>query len=128
MAMSSQTAPSHVLSIASFHWCSPNSSPWISFKPLNATPLKGTNHNFVKFPRERTRTRATLDDIERDQLSSTPLLVEEEKPKKVCFFPMHSFGFPLNLRFLRLLRIWWKVQPFPVLIYLNFFPSVLYLI
>lgn len=81
--ISSQTAPSHhVLSIASFHRCFPNSSPWISFKPLNATPPRGANHNFVKFPRERTRTRATLDDIGRDQLSSTPLLVEDEKPKK----------------------------------------------
>ncbi|XLT53731.1 hypothetical protein HN873_046335, partial [Arachis hypogaea] len=36
----------------------------------------------VKFRRERTRTRATLDDTEIGQLSSTPLLVEDDKPSK----------------------------------------------
>lgn len=78
MAMSSI----HTLYASSFRLCFPNSSP--QFKPLNAIPLGGTklyNNNNVKFPRERTRTRATLDDVETDQLSSIPL-VENEKAKK----------------------------------------------
>ncbi|XP_027342308.1 uncharacterized protein LOC113855057 isoform X1 [Abrus precatorius] len=75
----------HVSWVSSFCLCLPNSSRFEAskissqFKPLNATPVKGTKHYLVKFPRERTRTRATLDDVERDQLSSTPLLVEDEK-------------------------------------------------
>ncbi|XP_020979450.1 K(+) efflux antiporter 3, chloroplastic [Arachis ipaensis] len=53
-----------------------------------ATPhrLGGTNYQYhhpVKFRRERTRTRATLDDTEIGQLSSTTLLVEDDKPSKV---------------------------------------------
>ncbi|XP_061374575.1 uncharacterized protein LOC133316810 [Gastrolobium bilobum] len=85
----------HVLYISSF----PNSSPLTSFKAsnisvspphsksliLNATPLslRGTKHYLFSRHRSRTtRTRATLDDIERDNLSSTPLLVEDENPKK----------------------------------------------
>ncbi|XP_028234031.1 uncharacterized protein LOC114413706 isoform X2 [Glycine soja] len=80
MAMSSI----HTLYAFSFRLCFPNSSP--QFKPLNAIPLRRTKHynnnnNNVKFPRERTRTRATLDDAETDQLSSIPL-VENEKAKK----------------------------------------------
>ncbi|KAG5030289.1 hypothetical protein AAZX31_05G228600 [Glycine max] len=80
MAMSSI----HTLYAFSFRLCFPNSSP--QFKPLNAIPLRRTKHynnnnNNVKFPRERTRTRATLDDVETDQLSSIPL-VENEKAKK----------------------------------------------
>ncbi|XLU79076.1 hypothetical protein S245_002497, partial [Arachis hypogaea] len=52
-----------------------------------ATPhrLGGTNYQYhhpVKFRREKTRTRATLDDTEIGQLSSTPLLVEDDKPSK----------------------------------------------
>ncbi|XLU51864.1 hypothetical protein S245_046678, partial [Arachis hypogaea] len=39
-------------------------------------------HHPVKFRRERTRTRATLNDTEIGQLSSTPLLVEDDKPSK----------------------------------------------
>ncbi|XLR51730.1 hypothetical protein S83_002402 [Arachis hypogaea] len=39
-------------------------------------------HHPVKFRREKTRTRATLDDTEIGQLSSTPLLVEDDKPSK----------------------------------------------
>ncbi|QHO04284.1 uncharacterized protein DS421_13g439150 [Arachis hypogaea] len=58
--------------------------------PLPASPaaphrLGGTNYQYyhpVKFRRERTRTRATLDDTEIGQLSSTPLLVEDDKPSK----------------------------------------------
>ncbi|KAI9113948.1 hypothetical protein K1719_015199 [Acacia pycnantha] len=48
----------------------------LPFYPLNAVPLHGTN-SLVGFP--TPRTRATLDD--RDQLTSTPLLAEEENPK-----------------------------------------------
>ncbi|KAL1353593.1 hypothetical protein HN51_017513 [Arachis hypogaea] len=47
--------------------------------------LGGTNYQYhhpVKFRRERTRTRATLDDTEIGQLSSTTLLVEDDKPSK----------------------------------------------
>ncbi|QHO12843.1 uncharacterized protein DS421_15g510390 [Arachis hypogaea] len=47
--------------------------------------LRGTNYQYhhpVKFRRERMRTRATLDDTEIGQLSSTPLLVEDDKPSK----------------------------------------------
>ncbi|XP_020220307.1 uncharacterized protein LOC109803239 [Cajanus cajan] len=83
MAMSSI----HMLHVSSFHLCFPNSSNFEvskfspQFKPLNAIPLRGAKHCIVKFPRERTRTRATLDDVETDQLSSTPL-VENEKPDK----------------------------------------------
>ncbi|KAJ1437819.1 hypothetical protein SESBI_03239 [Sesbania bispinosa] len=96
MALSSHTAPIHVLYISSFRWCLPNLAPLTSskasklsshFKPLNATPLRRTKHHLVKFPRLRTRTRATHDDIERDQLSSTPLLAEDENPIKACSFP-----------------------------------------
>ncbi|RYR48934.1 hypothetical protein Ahy_A07g035049 [Arachis hypogaea] len=56
--------------------------------PASAAPphiLGGTNYQYhhpVKFHRERTRTRATLDDTEIVQLSSTPLLVEDDKPSK----------------------------------------------
>ncbi|KAK7251710.1 hypothetical protein RIF29_35140 [Crotalaria pallida] len=78
MMMISQTATFHVLSMSPPHSCLPNSSSLISFKPLN---IKGTNFNVVKLHRERTtRTRATLDDIESDKLSST--LVEDDKPNK----------------------------------------------
>ncbi|RDX84856.1 hypothetical protein CR513_34025, partial [Mucuna pruriens] len=84
MAMSSI----HMLYVSSFRLCFPNSSSFEAsklspqFKPLNAIPLRGSKHCNVKFPRERTRTRATLDDVETDQLSSTPLLVENDKPEK----------------------------------------------
>ncbi|KAK7370083.1 hypothetical protein VNO80_12137 [Phaseolus coccineus] len=78
----------HMLYVSSFSLCFPNSSSFQlsklspQFKPLNSIPLSGRkNCNFVRFPRERTRTRATLDDVETDQLSSTPL-VENEKAKK----------------------------------------------
>ncbi|XLR24030.1 hypothetical protein S83_051930, partial [Arachis hypogaea] len=52
-----------------------------------ATPhrLGGTNYQYhhpVKFRRERTRIRATLDETEIGQLSSTPLLVKDDKPSK----------------------------------------------
>ncbi|KAK7358164.1 hypothetical protein VNO77_00088 [Canavalia gladiata] len=75
----------HVLYVSSFRLCFPNSSPIEAsklspqFKPLNATSFRGSKHLLFKLPRERTRTRATLDDVERDQLSSTPHLVEDEK-------------------------------------------------
>lgn len=85
----------HTLYASSFRLCFPNSSP--QFKPLNAIPLGGTklyNNNNVKFPRERTRTRATLDDVETDQLSSTPL-VENDKAKKVPSYPL-GFPIPIN--------------------------------
>ena len=87
----------HTLYAFSFRLCFPNSSP--QFKPLNAIPLRRTKHynnnnNNVKFPRERTRTRATLDDVETDQLSSTPL-GENDKAKKVPSYPL---GFPLMLQ------------------------------
>ncbi|KAL9330321.1 hypothetical protein ACSQ67_005324 [Phaseolus vulgaris] len=78
----------HMLYVSSFSLCFPNSSSFQlsklspQFKPLNSTPLSGRKHcKVVRFPRERTRTRATLDDVETDQLSSTPL-VENEKAKK----------------------------------------------
>ncbi|KAE9607490.1 hypothetical protein Lal_00026852 [Lupinus albus] len=80
--MNSQIALSHAFSISSFHCCFSNPYPLISFKPLNVTPLRGTNFNFVNFSRERTRINATLDDIESDQLSSNPLLVEDDDSKK----------------------------------------------
>ncbi|KAK4256573.1 hypothetical protein QN277_006279 [Acacia crassicarpa] len=48
----------------------------LPFHPLNAVPLHGIN-SLVGFP--TPRARATLDD--RDRLTSTPLLAEEENPK-----------------------------------------------
>ncbi|CAL0331107.1 unnamed protein product [Lupinus luteus] len=80
--MNSQITLSHAFSISSFHCCFSNPYSLISFKPLNVTPLRGTNFNFVKISRERTRIRATLDDIESDQLSSNPVLVEDDDSKK----------------------------------------------
>ncbi|XP_054804130.1 uncharacterized protein LOC129307252 isoform X2 [Prosopis cineraria] len=50
----------------------------LPFNPLNAVPLQGTNSYLVGFP--TSRTRATLDDS--DQLTSTPLLVDDENPKQ----------------------------------------------
>ncbi|TKY61037.1 hypothetical protein E2542_SST18142 [Spatholobus suberectus] len=85
MAMSSI----HMLSVSSFGLYFPNSFPFEAsklspqFKPLNAIPLRGTKHYIVKFPRERTRTRATLDDVETDQLSSTPFVEDEKAEKEV---------------------------------------------
>ena len=117
MTMSSQTASSHVLSITTFHWCFRNSSPLTSlkasklspqFKTQNATSLGGTNHCLVKFPRETTRTRATLDDTEREQLSSTPLLVEDDKSKKVCSSSFAFIWVPVN--FSKLCLVSWKIK------------------
>ncbi|XP_029149791.1 K(+) efflux antiporter 3, chloroplastic isoform X2 [Arachis hypogaea] len=57
--------------------------------------LGGTNYQYhhpVKFRRERTRTRATLDDTEIGQLSSTTLLVEDDKPSKAA----KKAGFPIH--------------------------------
>ncbi|XP_045826378.1 uncharacterized protein LOC123918390 [Trifolium pratense] len=89
MAINSYIAPIHMLNISLFTTCFPNSASLPSFKlsskSLNSTPIRTTittKHNLVKYHRERTRTRATLDDIEKDELSSTPLLVEDDKPKR----------------------------------------------
>ncbi|XP_012572062.2 uncharacterized protein [Cicer arietinum] len=81
IAMNSHTTPIHVLHISSFKSYFPNSASFPSFKPLNSTPLRKTaKHHLVQYHRERTRTRATLD--ERDQLSSTSPVIEDEKPKR----------------------------------------------
>ncbi|KAF7834593.1 uncharacterized protein G2W53_009452 [Senna tora] len=50
----------------------------LAFKPKNAAPLKATHSYLAGFP-PTSRTRATLDGG--DQLSSTPLPVQEEKPR-----------------------------------------------
>jgi len=88
-----------MLYVSSFSLCFLNSSPFQlsklsqQFKPLNSIPLSGRKQhcNIVRFPRERIRTRATIDDVETDQLSSTPI-VENEKAIKVPSYPL---GFPL---------------------------------
>ncbi|KAL2342368.1 hypothetical protein Fmac_003653 [Flemingia macrophylla] len=79
----------HMLHVSSFRLCSPNSSNFEAskfspqLKPLNAIPIRGTKHGIAKFPRDRTRTRATLDDVQTDQLSSTPLVGNEKPDKEV---------------------------------------------
>ncbi|CAI8619985.1 unnamed protein product [Vicia faba] len=82
MAMNSHTAPTH----ASLHFSSyfPNSPSLLpSFKPSNPlyfTPIITTTA--LKYHhRQTTLTRSTLDDIQRDQLSSTPLVELEENVK-----------------------------------------------
>ncbi|XP_050901548.1 uncharacterized protein LOC127108167 isoform X1 [Lathyrus oleraceus] len=77
MAMISHTAPIHAsLHFSSFTTNFPNSPSFPSFTPIiRTTPLK-CHH------RQRTITRATLDDIQRDKLSSTPLVVDDVNPKR----------------------------------------------
>ncbi|KAI4350987.1 hypothetical protein L6164_005384 [Bauhinia variegata] len=75
--MSSITALPHWLSACSSRDFFPIRSPPASLKLRNATPLKERSHYLVRFP--RARIRAILDD--EDQLSSTPLLVQDENPK-----------------------------------------------
>ncbi|QCD85419.1 uncharacterized protein LOC114178286 isoform X1 [Vigna unguiculata] len=81
----------HMLYVSSFSLCFLNSSPFQlsklsqQFKPLNSIPLSGRKQhcNIVRFPRERIRTRATIDDVETDQLSSTPIVENEKAIKDV---------------------------------------------
>ncbi|KAK7398822.1 hypothetical protein VNO78_09995 [Psophocarpus tetragonolobus] len=77
MAMSSI----HTLYASSFRFCFPNSSAFEASKlSPQFKPLRGTKHYI---PRETTRARATLDDVEfeTDQFSSTTSY-ENEKAKK----------------------------------------------
>jgi hypothetical protein len=97
--INSYIAPIHMLHISSFRTSFPNSASLPSFKLSSSSkPIRiitTTKHNVVKYHRQRTRTRATLDDIEKDELSSTPFVVEDDKPKRVCSFPLHSFCFTI---------------------------------
>ncbi|KAK2385633.1 hypothetical protein QL285_072851 [Trifolium repens] len=83
--INSYIAPIHMLHISSFRTSFPNSASLPSFKLSSSKPITiitTTKHNVVKYDRQRTRTRATLDDIEKDELSSTPFVVEDDKPKR----------------------------------------------
>ncbi|XP_058738758.1 uncharacterized protein LOC131610739 [Vicia villosa] len=82
MAMNSHTAPIHAFTT---HF--PNSPSLLlpSFKPsnpLNFTPTIRTTTTVKYHHRQRTVIRSTLDDIQRDKLSSTPLVVQDVKPKR----------------------------------------------
>lgn len=110
IAMNSHTTPIHVLHISSFKSYFPNSASFPSFKPLNSTPLRKTaKHHLVQYHRERTRTRATLD--ERDQLSSTSPVIEDEKPKRVLSsFPLYVHFALLPLMFSKFCLVSYKIE------------------
>nr|AFK47796.1 unknown [Lotus japonicus] len=88
MALSSQISPIHSLTNSVPLTCFKASKLSLHFNPLKpTTPLSlrttKLHLHLVKFNRQRTTSpRATLDDVQRDQLSSTPLLIEDDNPKK----------------------------------------------
>jgi hypothetical protein len=112
--INSYIAPIHMLHISSFRTSFPNSASLPSFKLSSSKPITiitTTKHNVVKYHRQRTRTRATLDDIEKDELSSTPFVVEDDKPKRVCFYALFlCFHFDLLLLFSNLCLVYYKIE------------------